>query len=152
MPVHAAKSGTARRADRMKSPFRKLDQIQGDLGQVAVHVTRIQFERLPSSPDWQPAVNVFRCGNLFFVCLEVAGVEMDSIEIRAVARQLTVRGRREAPEPDCDQPVMQVFALEIDHGTFERRIDLPAEIEPAGVVAEHNHGLLWIRLPLRSHA
>jgi HSP20 family molecular chaperone IbpA len=136
----------------MTSPFRKLDQIQGDLGQVTVHVTRVQFERLPSSPSWQPAVNVFRCGNFFFVCVELAGVEMNSLRVRAEARQLTVRGERAAPEPDCDQPVMQVFALEIDHGLFERVLELPAEIEPAGVVAEHHNGLLWIRLPLRSHA
>lgn len=136
---------------RMKSPFRKLDQIEGDLGQIAIHVTRVQFERFHTAPAWQPAVNVFRCGDFFFVCVELAGVERESIEIRAEPRRLAVRGQRQAPEPDCNQPVMQVFALEIDHGTFERVLDLPAEVEAPEVVAEHRNGLLWVRLPLRRH-
>jgi HSP20 family protein len=135
----------------MKSPFRKLDQIEGDLGQVAIHITRVQFERFHTAPAWSPAVNVFRCGDFFFVCLELAGVERESIEVRAEPGRLTVRGQRAAPEPDCDQPVMQVLALEIDHGRFERVLALPAEVEAAEVVAEHHNGLLWVRLPLRRH-
>jgi HSP20 family protein len=135
----------------MKSPFRKLDQIEGDLGQIAIHVARLQFERFHTTPAWQPAANVFRCGEFFFVCLELAGVEQPSLEIRAEPRRLIVRGDRAAPEPDCEQPVMQVFALEIDHGGFERILDLPSEVETTEVVAEHHNGLLWVRLPLRRH-
>jgi HSP20 family molecular chaperone IbpA len=45
-----------------------------------------------------------------------------------------------------------MLALEIDHGPFERIVELPADIEPKGVTAEHREGILWIRLPLRMQA
>ena len=57
------------------------------------------------------------------------------------------------PEPDCNEaPALQVFALEIDHGRFERVVDLPSPVETDRVTAEHRNGLLWIKLPLRPHA
>jgi HSP20 family molecular chaperone IbpA len=39
--------------------------------------------------------------------------------------------------------------MEIDHGSFERILELPAEIDPEAVEANHREGLLWVYLPLR---
>ncbi len=38
---------------------------------------------------------------------------------------LTIRGRRELPEPQDENHPMQVLAMEIDHGSFERQIKCP---------------------------
>jgi HSP20 family protein len=134
----------------MNSPFRKLDQLQSDLGEIAVYFTHIQFDQFGAAQKWKPAINAFRCGEVFMVCVELAGVDKDGIEVSAEQRRLTIRGTRQAPEPSCNEPTMQVFALEIDHGPFERILDLPADVETARVTAEHRNGLLWIRLPLRT--
>ena len=83
---------------------------------------------------WQPAINLFRCGAHFIVCAELAGVERGAIDVRAEARRVVLRGTRAAPEPACEEPpALQVLTFEIDHGPFERTIDLPAEIDPRGV-------------------
>jgi HSP20 family protein len=136
----------------MKNPFRNFKQLQRDLGDVAVQVTQVQFVHFTTTKGWQPPVNAFRCGNQFIVCVELAGVERSEIEVRAEARRLTIRGTRALPEPTCDEPAIQVLALEIDHGAFERVLDLPAEVDPQRVTAEHRNGILWIRLPLRPDA
>jgi HSP20 family protein len=118
-------------------------------GQYAYEL-RVQYPSASHMEGWTPAVNVFGCQGQIVVCVELAGVEKRSIEVNVQPHRLTVRGYREAPEPaDCDGPLMQVLALEIDQGFFEREITLPVEVDPKGVRAEHRNGLLWIHLPLR---
>jgi HSP20 family protein len=135
----------------MKDPFRSLHQIQRQLGDIAVQVTQAHFIHFDVPSGWQPAVNAFRCGGRFVVCVDLAGVDRAAMEVRAEARRLIIRGSRAIPEPGCnDAPAVQVLTLEIDHGPFERVLELPAEVEPKQVTAEHANGLLWIRLPLRT--
>jgi len=42
--------------------------------------------------------------------------------------------------------------MEIDYGPFERMLELPAEVDPERVNAEHREGLLWVYLPLRQQS
>jgi HSP20 family molecular chaperone IbpA len=39
--------------------------------------------------------------------------------------------------------------MEIEHGPFSRVLNLPIDIDPDQVRAEHRQGLLWIQLPIR---
>lgn len=134
----------------MKNPFRNLDQIQRDLGGIAVQLMQARLVHFSLSPGWQPAINAFRCGDQFIICVDLAGVDRSAIEVRAEPRQLVIRGTRPLAEPSCDEsPALHVLALEIDHGRFERVLELPADVEPERVSAEHRNGLLWIKLPLR---
>ena len=136
----------------MKNPFRNLDEIQRDLGEIAVQLTHAQFFQVSIVKGWQPHLNAFRCRDQFIICVELAGVDKNALEVRAESRRLIIRGTRALPEPSCDEPpAMHVLAIEIDHGLFERVLDLPADVEPGKVTAEHRNGLLWIKLPLRTH-
>jgi HSP20 family protein len=137
----------------MKNPFRNLDEIQRELGNIAVQLTHTQLLHFSVPRVWQPALNAFRCGAHFVICVELAGVEKTSLDVRAESRRLIIRGTRQIPEPSCDEvPAIHVLALEIDHGPFERILELPADVEPESVAAEHRNGLLWIKLPLRALA
>lgn len=136
----------------MKNPFRNLREIQRDVGDIAIQLTQVQFVHGGATDAWQPAINAFRCGDQFIICAELAGVGPADLEVRAEARRLTIRGSRSLPEPTCDEPpALHVLALEIDHGRFERTLGLPADVDATRVTAEHRNGLLWIKLPLRSH-
>jgi len=44
---------------------------------------------------------------------------------------------------------MQMIAMEIDYGPFERGVRLPGEVDVTKVRAEQKNGLLWIHLPLK---
>lgn len=134
----------------MAGPFRKLDDTGWRLGQMTVHLTRTRVFQLHVPAAWQPAVNAFRCGGNLLVCVELAGVERGDVQIVAEPNRLAIRGTRATAEPGCDdQPALQVLALEIDHGSFERVIELPVAIDPDAVTAEQRNGLLWLKLPLR---
>ena len=118
---------------------------------MAAWVTNCEFAIYRSEPvhAWTPAINAFLCQNQMIVCVELAGVARDQIDIRVEPRRLLVRGAREPLECTGEEgPPLQVFALEIDHGLFQREIALPCEVSPDGVRAEQRNGMLWIYLPL----
>jgi HSP20 family molecular chaperone IbpA len=76
-------------------------------------------------------------------------VDRSQIELRAEPRRVRLRGQRLPPEPgEAEGAALQVLAMEIDHGAFEREIVLPAEVDPEQVEAEQRGGVLWIWLPL----
>jgi HSP20 family protein len=126
------------------------------LGGAPIHYAyelRVQYPSASQVQSWTPQVNVFGCRGQIVVCVELAGVEKSSMQVDVQPGRLLIRGYRAAPEPeDCDGPLMQVLALEIDHGYFEREIRLPSNIDRDAVRAEHRNGLLWIHLPLRKQA
>ena len=122
----------------------KLRWLQGTLGDVTV--TRVQmWQAQPQT--WQPAINAFRCQSGVHICVDLAGVEKSSIDLRVESQRLIVRGTREAPEP-TDHAV-QMLALEIDYGPFEREVPLPVEVDVNEARAEQENGLLWIYLPIK---
>lgn len=132
------------------SSWRDFEDLRRELGMIAGHLQQ-QFapERAPRC--WQPAVNVYRCPDCFLVCVEVAGVQAEDVHVLAEPRRLVVRGRRPPPEPD-DGSTLQVLAMEIDYGRFERVVVFPMEVDIERVKAERRDGLVWIRLPLSHHA
>jgi HSP20 family protein len=122
----------------------KLRWLQGTLADVTVHSVQLWHV---GRHTWQPAINAFRCEAGVRICVDLAGVDKSLIDLKVEPRRLTVRGSREAPEPS-DQAV-QMLALEIDYGPFEREIELPAEVDVKHARAEQENGLLWIYLPLK---
>jgi HSP20 family protein len=96
---------------------------------------------------WSPNLNVLRCADRFIVWVELAGVDRSAIAVRAEPRRLSISGQRRLP-PQAGGTCLQVLALEIDEGAFQRTILLPEEIVPEAVTAEHRDGLLRIELPL----
>jgi HSP20 family protein len=128
-------------------------RIEGQLGEVVYALTRVQFSQFPQSQVWRPAINAYRCRDGIVVCVDLAGVARDEIELLLEPRRLLLRGHRTAPEPDGrEQECLQVFAMEIDSGPFERELALPVEIDPARARAEQRNGLLWISLTIQAQA
>ena len=122
----------------------QLRWLQGALGDVTVR--SIQLWRA-TPHTWRPAINAFRCETAVSICVDLAGIDKSVIDLQVEPRRVTVRGSRDAPEP-IDQAV-QMLALEIDYGPFERQVELPAEVDVEQARAEQENGLLWIYLPLK---
>lgn len=129
-------------------PTHYLRQLHGCLGGIAYEL-RIQHLSVTREQSWTPAVNAYRCREQLLICVELAGVDESGIEVIAEPRRVFLRGTREPLESalNCG-PALQIFALEIDQGAFQREIALPLPIDPDRVRAEQRNGLLWIHLPL----
>lgn len=125
-----------------------LSHSHGCLGGITYEL-RIQHLTTAREESWTPAINAYCCRDQIVVCVDLAGVDREEIEVQAEPRRMFVRGVRRPLETTADAgPPLQVFAIEIDQGFFQREITLPLEIEPDRVRAEQRNGLLWIYLPL----
>jgi HSP20 family protein len=103
------------------------------------------FEYSPAK-CWIPLVNLYEAEDAYHVCVELAGVDKEKIDIQVNGCLLQLRGRREAPLPDTESKC-RVHLMEIDHGNFTRDVELPKDAEVMSITARHENGLLWIIAP-----
>jgi len=128
-------------------PNSLLRGVEKRLGAIASQLARIQFSRFQPSGGWSPPVNAYRCRDGFAICVDLAGVDREQIELSIERQRLLIRGQRMPAEPGSSEgPPLQVLALEIDHGPFERELALPEEVETDRVEVEQRNGLLWVYL------
>jgi HSP20 family protein len=80
------------------------------------------------------------------VVVELPGVDPASVDVVAIGRTLTISGTRERPE----RPAARYEALEIAYGAFQRRLELPAEVDSARTSATYESGMLKIVLPIET--
>ncbi len=126
----------------------RIRQLQGELGAVVYELSKVQYSQSFSSASWHPDINAYRCKKSLAVCVDLAGVEKGEIDLRVEPGRLLLRGRRQAPEPSgADLETIQILAMEINYGPFEREIILPEEVRPEDVTAEQRNGFLWVYLP-----
>ncbi len=107
------------------------------------------YNFLPSE-TWQPNVNLYETERCYVVCVDLAGVEKDKIDIEVNDNRLLVKGARPVPPCPCkdDEPKkMKVHLMEIDHGSFAREVELPVDVHKEQITARYVDGLLWIELP-----
>ena len=130
----------------------RLQRLQGQLGEVAYELTKVDLSGFQTKHRWKPPINAYRCDKCLRVCVDLAGVDRSEIELELAEDRLILRGNRTLPEPDdTHNPAMQVVAMEIDHGDFERVIEVPPGVDRRRIRAEQQNGMLWIYLPLHQH-
>ena len=108
------------------------------------------FERRRSPGDvsegeWQPATDVYETPEGIVVCMEVAGVDPSSIEVRFSQGELTVSGYRAI---GCGGG--RCHLAEIENGRFLRRVTIAPQVDGENIKAQSRHGLLEILLPMKS--
>ena len=128
----------------------KLRWLHGTLYDVTSELARLQSSRM-GAHTWRPAINAYRCDKCIRVCVDLAGVEPSGIDLTVESERLILRGVRDVPEPTpAEGRAVQLLAMEIDYGPFEREVRLPALVDIEKVHAEQRNGFLWISLPLKS--
>lgn len=97
---------------------------------------------------WRPDANVYETEEGFAVCVDLAGVEQQQIDVRChESNRLTISGVRGQPRPPARGGSLSVLAMEISEGAFRCEIDLPEHVDVARVEASYTKGFLWIALP-----
>jgi len=102
---------------------------------------------------WTPSVNLYENDRSYILCIDLAGVDKDKIDLVVSDNQLRLRGKRPAPLPPrqagrkSPPSRLRVHLMEIDHGTFCRVVELPQDVNHDKVHASYQSGMLWIELP-----
>jgi HSP20 family protein len=88
------------------------------------------FRRAPTTPCWEAPVDIFETKEVLTIVVALPGVAVDDISVTLSAGVLIVSGQRPLPAEVRDS---RIHRLEIPHGHFERRIELPpARFELSG--------------------
>ena len=103
------------------------------------------------SESWTPNVNLYEISSSYLVCVDLAGVDKEKIDVEVIDHRLKLRGARAVPSfwaPDSSaHEKVRVHLMEIDHGAFTREVEIPADTDRQRISATYRNGLLWIELP-----
>ena len=88
------------------------------------------FHRSRSTSAWEAPCDIFESNDTLTILVALPGVELDQIQVTLSAGVLIVSGEAPLPREVRDA---KIHRLEIPHGHFQRRIELPpARFEVSG--------------------
>jgi HSP20 family protein len=92
---------------------------------------------------WRPPMDMNETPEEVIIVAEVPGVDKDDLEVEISSKAVRIKGNRLARH--CAANTTYRLA-ELQYGSFERILFLPAPIDPEIVSAAYQNGLLEIRL------
>jgi HSP20 family protein len=115
-------------------PFREVDRVTEAM------LDRGSVPRMP--------MDAYRHGDSFLVHFDLPGIDPDSIELTVEQNVLTVRAERGSPRAAEDE----VVVAERPQGTFSRQVFLGEGLDPDGIEARYDSGVLTLAIPVAAQA
>jgi HSP20 family protein len=122
-------------------PFRELDQLTNQLLSRSAQGT---WSRPRSMP-----MDAYRSGDQYVVAIDLPGVTPDAIELEVERNVLTVKAERRPPQVSDD---VEMQLAERPFGVFSRQLFLGETLEPEGIEATYDAGVLTLRIPIAEKA
>jgi HSP20 family protein len=98
--------------------------------------------------SWRPPVNLYESEDCYYVCVDLAGMSREAIDVSLRDNVLVISGAREHPRPIQDCGDLSIHLMEIDQGPFCRSVEIPTEVDLTLIRATYTStGYLWIELP-----
>ena len=126
-------------------PRRDIDRLQSEIEELFADLWQVPLYS-GMRAGLRPQVDCFRTDEppALTVVVELAGVEPGSLRIEVAERRLSIAGERLRPAA-AGRLYQQ---MEIEYGSFERRIPLPEPVDVDEASAVYEAGMLTITLPL----
>ena len=90
-----------------------------------------------------PPINVFQQGDDLVAIVEMPGVNKDNLNIQAKENTIRIAGQKSVDYPEN----VSLHRRERLSGNFDRTLVVPMQIDPDGIRAEYNDGLLALYIP-----
>jgi HSP20 family protein len=92
---------------------------------------------------WQPAIDVYHCNEGWLVKCDLAGVQLDDIQIETQGQLLTILGSRRDWAIGGE---FRAYTLEITYSHFRRSVELPCDLDAAEISSEYRDGMLLVSI------
>ena len=96
-----------------------------------------------------PPVDIYEGQNELVAKVDLPGVEEKDIDVRIENNTLTIRGERKF-EKSVNQD--NYLRVERAYGSFTRTFSLPNTVNPEGINASYNQGVLTVHMPKREES
>ncbi|HYF26623.1 MAG TPA: Hsp20/alpha crystallin family protein [Baekduia sp.] len=93
---------------------------------------------------WIPAMDLVETDDHFVLKADLPGMTQDEVSLEVEDRVLTLSGERKAEHREEREGY---YRLERQAGAFSRSLTLPAGVDPAGIEAHFDKGVLEVRIP-----
>jgi len=125
---------------------RDIDDLAGEIQELFADMWQVPRFSAGLRQGYRPQADCFRTEDppALNVIVELPGVDPASVEVVVAGRALTISGERTRPKVAG----AHYLAMEIEYGTFHRRIELGVEVDPTNVTATYDTGMLKVTLPL----
>jgi HSP20 family protein len=129
-------------------PFRELSSLQTEMNRLF----NTAFGDLPNGGTgtggaarrWMPAMDLLETDEDFVLRADLPGMTEADVNIELEDNVLTLSGERKAEHEDKREGF---YRLERAFGAFSRSLTLPKGVDPEGVNASFDHGVLEVRIP-----
>ena len=123
------------------------NKFVSNMGQTMDQLLGKSLFRFRPSQHWQPAINFYESPDAYRLCVDLAGINPQEVDLHAEHGQLRITGFRPTPNiPDLSS-AQKIHVMEIDNGTFQRTVQIPSDVDIDRIAAKYRSGLLWISLP-----
>jgi HSP20 family protein len=127
-------------------PVRELTSLQNEMNRLFT-----TFFDAPTSGNgegaarrWIPAMDLVETDDHFVLKADLPGLDEGDFNLEVEDNVLTVSGERRAEHEDKREGYVRV---ERAYGSFRRSLTLPEGIDPEGVTASFDKGVLEVRIP-----
>jgi len=130
-------------------PIRELDSLQGDMNRLFDRFFDGRTNGNGASRRWIPAMDLVETEDHLVLRGDLPGLTEDDIDIEIKDNVLTVSGERKAENEEKGEGYHRV---ERAFGSFSRSLTLPRGVDPEGVAAKFDNGVLEVRIPKPAEA
>jgi HSP20 family protein len=116
---------------------REFEDIYDQMGQLI----NTAFGDIGTAVPWSPPADVFETDDAYVVEAELPGAARNEVDVRLNDRELVISGEIVEKEGRLWR------RRERRRGRFEYRVLLPSDIDPEGVRAQLNEGVLTVTVP-----
>ena len=100
--------------------------------------------QMSKDSSWNPRVDIYEDEDAIVLKADLPGVEKDNIVVDVEGRVLTLKGERSS---DNEVQEESYYRRERTFGSFERRFNLPDNVDPEKITADYKDGILKLGIP-----
>ena len=127
-------------------PLREFTTLQNEMNRLfnTVFDTPTPGGNANTLRRWMPAMDLVESGDHFVLRADLPGLDQEDVKIELEDTTLTISGERKAEHEEKEEGY---YRLERAFGSFSRTLQLPKGIDPEGVSANFDRGVLEVRIP-----
>ena len=130
-------------------PVREFSTLQDRMNRLFHDSYSEGREESLTTSSFAPAVDVYEDEHNVTLKIEVPGIDEKDIDVRIENNTLTVHGERKLEKDEKEENYRRI---ERQYGSFTRTFTLPTTVDPEGVSANYEKGVLKVKLAKKAEA